>query len=55
MPRRPLSPSSKTVHHAFRLPVELDRRLRARAIADGDRPVSEVIREAIEAYLDARR
>lgn len=52
MPNPSLIPGERSVRHKVVIPESLDRKLRARAILDGDRKISEVIREAIEAYLD---
>lgn len=51
MPNPRLRAGERTVTRQVKLPESLDRQLRARAVADGDLPLSEVIRAAIEAYL----
>lgn len=43
-----------TVVRSFRLPGEVDRRLRARALLD-DVPDSEIVRRALVAYLARAR
>lgn len=50
----PLIRGEATVRHQVKIPESLDRKLRARAVLDGDLPISEVIRSAIEAYLAPR-
>lgn len=50
-----LIPGERTIRHQVKIPESLDRKLRARAVLDGDLPISEVIRAAIEAYLGERR
>lgn len=51
----PLVPGEATIRHQVKIPESLDRKLRARAVTDGDLKISEVIRRAIEAYLDEPR
>lgn len=48
-----LIPGEATIRHQVKIPESLDRKLRARAVIDGDLKISEVIRAAIESYLGA--
>jgi hypothetical protein len=47
----PLIPGEASICHQVKIPESLDRRLRARAVLEGDLPISRVIRSALEAYL----
>lgn len=46
-----LIPGEHTIRHQVKIPESLDRKLRARAVLEGDLKISEVIRAALEAYL----
>lgn len=46
-----LIPGERTIRHQVKIPESLDRKLRARAVLEGDLKISEVIRAAIETYL----
>ena len=47
----PLSRGEVSICRQVKIPESLDRRLRARAVLEGDLPISQVIRAALEAYL----
>ncbi len=46
-----LVPGERSIRHQVKIPESLDRKLRARAVLEGDLKISEVIRTALEAYL----
>jgi hypothetical protein len=48
----PLIPGEASICHQVKIPISLDRELRARVALDGDVSISRVLRAALASYLD---